>query len=189
MNNVRIRKAIPEDMDAVKYICRMTAGPTSIADERAGEVTALTYASYYIREECDTCFVLEDTDENKVVGYTLCAPNYKKFCKIYRKVDVPKIREYEKKAADFAKLIPFPYMFFGFQYPAHLHIDLMEGYRGGGNGSKLIGALSEELKSRNVKGVMLCVDSDNEGAIRFYRKNGFRIVAKGPGFKIMGQKL
>ena len=81
------------------------------------------------------------------------------------------------------------YMFFKKNYPAHMHIDILPGFQGSGNGTKLVETLLSELKSRGIRGVCLCVGSDNARAIAFYKKRGFKILLKTPGGIYMGQKL
>ena len=50
-------------------------------------------------------------------------------------------------------------------------------------------ALLDTLKNKNVKGVMLITGSGNDGAIRFYKRLGFKtIIGKGPA-AVMGLKL
>ena len=52
-------------------------------------------------------------------------------------------------------------------------------------------ALLDELKKRNVKGVMLTADSDNEGAIRFYERFGFKTLIRSEKLNgiVMAKKL
>ena len=50
-------------------------------------------------------------------------------------------------------------------------------------------ALLEELKSRGVPGVMLMANSENEGAIRFYKRLGFKTLLKTKGPIIMGLEI
>lgn len=50
-------------------------------------------------------------------------------------------------------------------------------------------ALKEELKARNVPGVMLGVDGNNKNAIAFYEKNGFTVITSTPWGKLMGYKV
>jgi hypothetical protein len=71
-----IRNTTDKDIKDVEYICRMTAGPGSIADERIGNIIAKTYATYYARTEQEVSFVLDDG--GKAVGYILCAPDFKR---------------------------------------------------------------------------------------------------------------
>jgi GNAT superfamily N-acetyltransferase len=62
-------------------------------------------------------------------------------------------------------------------YPAHLHMNLAEGYRGGGLGSKLLAAYFEHLKQNNVKGLHLGTSTSNKLAVPFYKKWGFQLVS------------
>ena len=61
-------------------------------------------------------------------------------------------------------------------YPAHLHIDLLPEYQHMGLGRKLMDALCDKLRSKNVKGVMLTVWSNNHNAIKFYEKYGYKHI-------------
>lgn len=182
-----IRQAKPEDIKDIEYICRMTAGPGARRDEEIGKRISTMYSTYYARAEIDTSFVLDD--DGKVVGYILCAPDFKRFFKGYRKNEAKQLYKMKRSDGILAKLIPFAYFPFKSIYPAHLHIDLLDGYRGGGNGSKMIQILTEKLKSLNIHGVMLIVDSDNVDAQRFYERNGFHKIISVANGTVMGRKL
>ena len=171
-----IRPMRPDDLKEVEYVCRMTAGPGCQKDPVLGYRIARMFSTYYVRECYDTCFVLVD-DSDKVVGYILCEPDYKRYNKIFRKVDVPEIKKLDKASGRSAWLFPIPYTFFGRKYHAHLHIDILDEYQNQGFGGKLMDALFTELKSRNVKGVMLQADIHNEGAVRFYKRLGFKMLS------------
>lgn len=60
------------------------------------------------------------------------------------------------------------------QFPAHLHIDILDDWQRKGWGKKLIEALCDELRAEGVKGVHLGMVGTNYGAITFYEKLGFR---------------
>ena len=169
-----IRPMRPDDLKEVEYVCRMTAGPGCQRDPVLGYRIARMFSTYYVRECYDTCFVLVD-DSDKVVGYILCEPDYKRYNKIFRKV--PEIKKLDKASGRNAWLFPIPYTFFGRKYPAHLHIDILDEYQNQGFGAKLMDALFTELKRRNVKGVMLQADIHNEGAVRFYKRLGFKMLS------------
>lgn len=183
-----IRKLRKGEIYPVEYICRMTAGNLSKKEPIVGNRIAKMYSTYYARECYDTCFVVAD-DEDKPVGYILCEPDCKRYRKLYRKIDVPAIKEIDFSCGIEAWFFPVPYVFFGKKYPAHLHIDILEEYQSQGYGSKLMKALLEELKSRGVPGVMLMANSENEGAIRFYKRLGFKTLLKTKGPIIMGLEI
>ncbi len=75
------------------------------------------------------------------------------------------------------------------EFPAHLHIDLLERARGQGLGRSLVETLLADLRARGVPGVHLDVAADNELAIGFYRHLGFREVQPLPTSVLMGLRL
>lgn len=184
---VNIREAKQDDIDRVKYICIQTADEKAKTDKSTGEIIANTYSTYYIREEPETCFVLED--DGLVVGYIICSANVKNFRKNFRKTDLKKIKKINRISAIESWFIPLPYMIFKRIYPAHLHINLLEDYQGKGYGTELMNALLFKLKGMGVKGVMLLAAADNKGAVEFYKKHKFKILITAFGGVAMGKKL
>lgn len=59
------------------------------------------------------------------------------------------------------------------EYPAHLHIDILPEYQGGGGGRSLMRALMAKLKEDRVRGIHLMKSGDNKGAEIFYNRVGF----------------
>lgn len=172
-----IRPMRKNDLMDIEYICGQTAGNLCRKEPIIAHRTAKMYSTYYVRECTDTCFCVAD-DNDKAVGYILCEPDYKRFLRIYPKVDAKYVLSLDKKDGFDALCLPVPYTVFGRKYPAHLHIDILPEYQSKGYGSDLMNALLEELESRNIKGVMLTADSDNLGAIRFYERFGFKTVLR-----------
>lgn len=184
---VKLREALPDDLSRVEYICKMTADEKSMNEELAGKITATIYSTYYIKEESENCFVLED--DGLVVGYIICAENCNKFYKKFRTVYAEDVKKLDKFSGVFAKILPIPYIIFGKQYPAHLHINLLSEYQGKGYGTDLINTLIQKLQLKGIKGVMLMASKENTGAIRFYKRNGFKKIATAFGGVAMGKKL
>lgn len=182
-----IRPAESKDLADIEYICRMTAGPQARIREDIGRKIALTYSTYYARAEKETSFVLDDG--GKAVGYILCAPDYSKYAKGYRKNEVRKLWKVERRQSIQAYFLPLGYLPFKKKYPAHLHIDILDEYQGQGYGSQMMDALLEKLKSMKIPGVMLIVDKHNEGAQRFYARKGFRKIAAALGGVVMAKEL
>ncbi len=182
-----IRQAEAKDLEDIEYICRMTAGPESRADEGVGKKIALTYSTYYARAERETSFILDDG--GKAVGYIICAPDFKRFIKNFRKTEVKELWALDKKFAATAYLLPLGYLPFYKKYPAHLHINLLDDYQGKGYGSELMDTLSAKLREMNLHGVMLIVDGENTGAQRFYERKGFRKVISAFGGVVMAREL
>lgn len=182
-----IRPAEEKDLHNIEYICRMTAGPDSRAYEETGRKMSLTYSTYYARAERETCFVLDDN--GTAVGYILCAPDYKKFIREYRKNEVRQLWEIDKKHSVMAYFLPLGYLPFHRKYPAHLHIDILDDYQGKGYGSELMSALLDKLKEKKLPGVMLIVDRNNDGAQRFYKRFGFKKIVSALGGVVMAKEL
>jgi ribosomal protein S18 acetylase RimI-like enzyme len=183
---IEIRKAKSTDLKRVEYICRMTARGLPKKDEVIGKIISLTYSTYYIEQEIENCFVLCD---DEVVGYIICSTDAKRFNKLFKTDYIKRISKISKSEARKLQFIPVPYMIFKNIFPAHLHINLLEDYQGKGYGTKMINALLDELKNKNIKSVMLLADSENTGAIRFYERNGFKKFVTAFGGVGMYKKL
>jgi GNAT superfamily N-acetyltransferase len=63
------------------------------------------------------------------------------------------------------------------EYPATLHVNISEGFRGQGLGSRLIAAYLDYLTGRGVSGVYLATLSP--GAAEFFGKQGFTLAYQG----------
>jgi GNAT superfamily N-acetyltransferase len=125
----------------------MTAGEIHKKEPVIGNILAKMFSTYYARECCDTSFVLAD-DDDIAVGYVMCEPDYKRYGKLFRKIDVKNIYKLDKKSGFDAWLMPFPYFFLGLKYPAHLHIDILPEYHRKGYGGELVNTLFEHLEAR-----------------------------------------
>jgi GNAT superfamily N-acetyltransferase len=64
-------------------------------------------------------------------------------------------------------------------YPAHLHINVDAGRRGGGTGAALIGEFARRCRAAGVPGMHL-VTAAGARNVRFYERCGFREVARLP---------
>ena len=167
-----IRNYHSKDSEHLKKICIETASALYQGKKLTEEALTEVYCRYYIEREPESCFVV--VDENDVAkGYILCAKNYEAYSKIFK--------EYHLKTWNLATLIMGNFALNSIKdyvkyYPAHLHIDLLPECQGQGYGRKLIEALIEHLKEREIKGLMLHVSMKNEGARAFYRKCGFEVL-------------
>jgi ribosomal protein S18 acetylase RimI-like enzyme len=140
------------------------------------------YCDPYLEDE--TAFLL--TDEGNVArGYILCAENYE---------------HYTGHMTARVNRLSFPYSLLGKaelkfyerhkeEYPAHLHIDILEEYTGNHHGTMLMKAMLDLLRQHHVKGVCLGVARANQRAVSFYLHNGFKVLAEDEGGFFMGQKL
>jgi GNAT superfamily N-acetyltransferase len=76
------------------------------------------------------------------------------------------------------------------KYPAHFHINLRQGFRGGGLGRRLVESFRQQVQDGGLRGIHVVAWSDNEGGRRFFEAMGFRplrqqplILPRGRGFK------
>lgn len=188
---MNIRPYKETDKRKVQEICLRTASDdfpfTTIEERPFRDYLLSTYCDYYIECEPENCFVL--TDENdEAVGYILCAKEQKKYRKVFLKEYQPRVF-CDRKAKIESWGEAWVHEIVARKYPAHLHIDILKGYRGGGNGTCMIATLLDHLKAQGVKGIHLVVGEDNPNAIRFYTRCGFKTLAKFSVGRIMGYKL
>ena len=176
MANIRPYKE--DDKYFVQRVCLQTVDDDvkfEGLDRINAELFLSIYNDYYTEQEPENCFVC--TDENDIaVGYIICSDNVKRWRKIFMKEYYPKIKH--RKLSDRFMAIGeiLVHSLFARKYPAHLHIDILKEYRGGGTGTQMVNTLVEHLRSKGVRGVQLCVDTENEKGIRFYKRNGFKTL-------------
>lgn len=182
-----IRKYKKKDFENYRKICIETAPNGLSLNEKKQKILTLTYCEYYAECEGDVCFSLTDENDN-AVGYILCAADNEKYAKAFTKYAC-KIARLSPSSAVSSYFGARIYKPFNNEYPSHLHIDILPDYQHLGYGTELMNALKNELKVRNIGGVILCVGSGNENAIKFYKKNGFTVVKNLPGGILMGCKL
>lgn len=189
-----IRKYKPEDRDAVRKICYDTGLMGDPIDPYFGclDLYADYWMNYYTDHEPESAFVAELNGE--VVGYLVGCKETSIQEKTHRKVILPKIRK---------KLFTLGYKvdrrFFRFlwweirsawkgdredppldDYPAHLHMNLAEGYRSMGIGSKLMSIYLDYLRDNDIPGLHLATTTRNRLAIPFYQKWGFKATTRHP---------
>lgn len=169
---MEIKEYLPEYREDMEHICISTASEHARTDEKHGHFSLLMYCDEYVDRELAYMLMNE---ENRPVGYILCAENAMKWgenMKPYLEKMKEISEDYYRQALD---QIHF-YQSFVDTYPAHMHIDVLEEYTSGGNGTRLFQTLIERLKKDHVKGLMLGVSKSNTRAISFYKKMGFKVI-------------
>ena len=147
------------------------------------------YAVPYVKLPHTWGFVMERDDTKEVIGYILGATDTRAFEKaasetwwplLALKYPVEGENKIVGKPADgrYAKLISnmnaIEQECIDFS-PAHLHINILEGYQGKGWGRRLIGRAIEYLRDEvGLDGVFLGVDMRNTDAMMFYERLEFR---------------
>jgi ribosomal protein S18 acetylase RimI-like enzyme len=188
------------DEDAVAQICLRTADAgadaTGVFEDDA--IWAEIFVLPYVHRHPELAFVVE-TDDGRVAGYVVCAPDTDAFEDWFRdewwpqrgaRWPEPRV---ERTRQDGTLIYAYgrragaePY---ADRYPAHLHIDLLPELQGSGWGRRLIGTLVEVLRERGVTGLHLTASTDNAGAIAFYPRVGFTPIPSHPGVQSFGMDL
>ncbi len=186
--SVMIRPYRTSDFDDVRLICVATAGFKVRSESRRMFLLKL-YCDYYLECEPENCYVAVDVDEDgkeKVVGYVLSALDCESYAKRFFDKYLPKIKEYSKFNAYFARTEVLLYGKFASFFPAHMHIDILPAYQKQGIGTKLVDTIKDHLRERGAKGVMLIMGKKNDGAKAFYKKNQFSFLENVGGNSIFG---
>jgi ribosomal protein S18 acetylase RimI-like enzyme len=169
-----VRGATLQDLPGVYRVCDET-GPATTNPDLLGHI----YAGPYVVGEPDLARVVVDGDG--VAGYLFGCADTRAFESWCEREWWPVLREQYPvgSGGDDAELVGLihtpertPDDILS-DYPAHLHIDLLERTRGRGYGRELIDWLCDELAARGIPGVHLGVGVDNANAIQFYSHLGF----------------
>jgi ribosomal protein S18 acetylase RimI-like enzyme len=183
--SVRIRPIEAADRAAIARICRLTgrAGEDATGDYGDDDVLADVYATPYVVH--DSGFGVVAVDEHDVVvGYLIGTTDTLRFSEWFvtewwpsvsrgrgprTLADASLFRAAEDPARMRVSCVG--------DFPAHLHIDLLDQARGAGAGRRLVDAATAQLRDRGVPGVHLVVSADNPSAVAFYRRTGFTEMA------------
>ena len=173
----------PEYREDIRRICIATASEDTRVNPEHHDFSLMMYCDPYI--DHGTAFILMD-DENQPQGYILCAENFKEFIK---DMD-PYLQKIRRECPNIASRDDVSlYEYFQDEYPAHLHIDIMEQYTGGGNGTKLMKTLIDHLRENHVRGLVIGADKNNTRAVSFYKKMGFDAIEENEGGVVLAMKL
>ena len=183
---VTVRKYEEKDFDGVRFACLNSEGP-NVDPEEVRQFVLCTFCDYYIEQEPENCFVLDD--DGKAVGYVICTENYDKFKPVFDAEYLPRTKNMNPHRYQWAMESTVLQAKYKDIYPAHLHIDILPEYHRKGYGGKLINALFDHLRSKGVKGVMLTVGACNSTGIGFYKKYGFELVEQWQDDVAFGMKL
>ncbi len=197
-----IRAALPMDLPGAYRVCLLTgdSGRDGSALYRNPDLLGHVYVGPYILSEPGLAQVV--ADEEGIAGYCLATADTRAFeawCEVHW---WPVLRtQYPPPAGGAADLSPddelvaaihgperTPNAVVG-DYPAHLHIDLLERARGLGMGRALIERQLTALREPGVPGVHLRVAADNANAIAFYEHLGFQTLDRHETSVLMGRRL
>lgn len=167
-----VRKYEEKDYSDVCNACLRSEGED--VSKEMSEFVLHTFCEYYIEQEPENCFVLDD--DGRAVGYVICAENYDRFKKVFDEEYFTRNLNLDEDKIQWAREAYFLHEKFRAEYPAHLHIDILPEYQRAGFGGKLVAALCEHLKEKGIKGVMLTTGTGNVKANGFYKKYGFETL-------------
>ena len=173
---MEIVKYEPKYKQQVQNVC-ISQSTSRYKDDNAKKATLALYCDPYIDKEI--CLILKN-DLDEACGYIFCAKDLKAYEKnaypyylTLKELDKVKAERFPNANCQMEQFYP--------EYPAHIHIDILEEYTGNGVGSKLMQALFEVLKEEKVPGICVLVNPTNKRAVRFYEKMGFKVFEKDPG--------
>ena len=176
---MEIIKYEPKYKQQVQNVC-ISQSTSRYKDDNAKKATLVLYCDPYIDKEI--CLILKN-DLDEVCGYILCAKDLKAYEEnaypyylTLKELDEVKAERFPTSNREMEHFYP--------EYPAHIHIDILEEYTGNGVGSKLMQALFEVLKEEKVPGICVLVDTNNKRAVRFYEKMGFKAFEENPGIML-----
>ncbi|MDR3292619.1 MAG: GNAT family N-acetyltransferase [Clostridiales bacterium] len=180
---ITIREYRPTDKEKLQNICIATGPAIKNKKHRLSQLAL--YCDYFVDCEPKNVFVAAN-EKDEAVGYILCCTDFLKYksemnsryLKTVGRFSLVKKLLYKGEIALQKSVFK--------DYGAFLHIDILDGYRRMGVGTRLMDTLLAHLKAIGVKGVTLGVGSENTKGVSFYQKYGFHTVKKGTGFYIFG---
>lgn len=184
VERITIRPYQQKDQEAVRGICIATSS-LPVKNQRQKALLLLQYCDYYLEREPEGCFVAVD-EADTPVGYILCGSDYHSYRQAFRRDYLPRLRGLSILRAVGARLECWFMGFFAKRYPAHMHIDILDGYQRQGVGHRLAGTLAAHLAARHVPGLMLIVGAGNQKGVSFYKKYGFHRIGSAAGALVMG---
>jgi len=192
MSQFRLRQGRPDDRASAYYVCLKTGdhgrdGESFYRDDP--DALGRIYVGPYLEFESELSLILED--HQGVCGYAFGAFDSKAFYQRFEALWRPELcRQFAMPAGDSTQwtraqkihscyhqpdyYCPEPYELF----PSHMHIDLLERARGQGWGRTMMESIMAKLRVLGSPGAHLCVSAQNETAIAFYRKLGFRELTR-----------
>ena len=182
-----IRPYRETDKKNVQNVCLYCDGYEQFREDTINFLLS-TYCDYYVEKEPHNCFVAAN-EKDEAVGYILCTEDFDSFFKCFNEEYFTKIDEKCTNERYYASMAYVHHQKHKDEYPAHLHIDLLQEYQRMGLGHRLMDTLLSHLKAKGTRGLMLTVAKYNEKGMAFYKKYGFDVIEDLPDCVIHGIKL
>jgi GNAT superfamily N-acetyltransferase len=185
----------PGDRPAVRQLCCDTADAGGPADRllRDREAMADVLTRYYTDYEPQSLWIAEH--DGRVVGYLTGCLDTRRCDRITSRQIVPRAAvgaitrgalwhaDAWRLLAAFAATVVlggFPNTVDLDLYPAHLHINIREDFRGQGLGRQLVERFRQQADRAAVAGIHLLARGDNSAGRRFFQKRGFTLLREQP---------
>ena len=197
-SGLQIRPYAPRDRGAVRKICADTAD-AGLAIERFfpdREVFADLLTNYYTEFEPQSVFVADNGSE--VVGYVTGCLDTKRFLRVMTWCIVPVaiVKALFRGTLWHAQTVRLFRVNFGLWlkngyrrgpkldgYPAHLHVNVREGFRGQRIGPRLVESFCDRARAAGVRGVHAGVSAENPRGCHFFEGLGFAELHREPRFR------
>lgn len=194
---LQIRKCKKSDESYIAEICYKTGYMREDLTNRGlfNDKVLFSYffCYYYVMYETENCFVAEDTELNRPIGYIIGTPDTKRqrrrfIAKMSRRIAQRIISvtlwRYPETTRFLLHLIKslkteINGLSVSDDYPAHLHINILKEYQRMGIGEKLLNAFEDNI-SDYARGIHLSTTSRNIKAVPFYQKMGYKVAAESP---------
>ena len=195
---LHIRPYEPRDRAAVRQICADTADAGQPVERffPDREVIADLLTNYYTEFEPQSAFVADNG--SGVVGYLTGCLNTKRFVRVetWRIAPVVFLKALVRGTLWHPQTLRLfranigMWLTTGYragpilhEYPAHLHINLQDGFRGQHVGRRLVEAFFERARGAGVRGVHAGVSANNPRACHFFEELGFIEIHREPRFR------
>ena len=188
-----VRPYEPRDRESVRRLCCDTADRgqpvESFYDDR--EVFADLLTRYYTDYEPGASWVAESS--GRVVGYLTGCLNSRRYQRIvfYRIAPAAIIRaigrgalssgqswRWIKAALRTLQSGDLRWRSQGSDYPAHLHINIEEGFRGQQIGQRLVERFLDQARAARSRGIYAAIRSDNVRSRAFFERFGFTELSR-----------
>ena len=185
--SVEVRPYRLEDRAAIRKICYATGllGNPMTALVPDQELFADLWTAAYTDGFPELALVA--TLEGETIGYVFGVADARELSAVYLRRVLPLVlgrllrgqyRSWRTSLSHLFRLALEPAMHAPLaQFPAHLHINLLESARGHGLGRRLLERFLTQLEARGVLGVQLSTTDRNEAAVQLYERVGFRVWA------------
>ncbi len=192
---VQIRPYQPQDRSSVRQICCDTAYAGQPVERffPDREVIADLLTNYYTQREPRSAFVADNAGE--VVGYITGCVDTKRFQRAMAWPIVPAVFMkalfrgvlWHPQAVRFIRTNLTLWLKNDYRndktlrdYPAHLHINIRDGFRGQKLGQQLVSAFCEHARQEKATGVHAGVSAENVQARHFFEELGFAEIHRAP---------